>query len=421
MNIQLEHDVFVRQPIEYDLLDESNAADSECRKKMLPSAKKDYACFAIWEGGRSREDDIVAELKKSFTIVADFLIYWSDRHYRRNIQRLYLRLREGSGAGYDEKIGKPPFRFVIVEDNHPSYTWMKSVSGYIEPSNQNVVREKYRFRSWFDKPYQVHSSNNISEFYFQSVLLLGRPLLKQSLCTRSPEMLEVHRDLEGADGWKDWSELLSVLNVTANYLVLRNYDDLPNKSSQGDIDFLCEDSQWLASAANVQQNINRSYKGHVDVGGEKIPVDIRFVGDGYYSAAWEKDVLRRKAFHDGMYIPRADDYFFTLLYHCKVHKRLVSEKYHMILHQLAESMNFDWFKNVDISDDNEVGKILKGYMLSNNYYYERPVDRGVHENKNVAKHISTSPYVNRNVPPLIQMIKKRIKKIIKPFLMDRHA
>lgn len=417
MNILIDDGVFARQPIEYKISDINDMTHGERGFKMIPSARKDYACFAIWEGGRSRENDIIAELGKKFTIIADFLIHWSDRCYRRNIQRLYLRPGEGGGTGYDRKIGKPPFRFVIVEDTSPCYTWMKSVSGHIEPSNQNVVREKYRFRSWFAEPYQVHSSNNVSEFYFQSVLLLGRSLLQKSLLTRSADMVELHRDLEGADGWESWQELFSVLNICTNYLVLRNYDALPSKSSEGDVDFLCENLQWLASAANVRQNSNRSYKGHVDVGGERFPVDIRFVGDGYYSAAWEKDVLRRRAFYDGMYVPRADDYFFTLLYHCKVHKKTVDQKYHDLLKQLAVSMSFDWFITIDMNDDFEVGRILEGYMLSNNYYYEAPIDSGVYLNKCVTCYISKMPYKNRRSRPFINSIKKRLK----PFLMVKQG
>lgn len=417
MNIPFDNDVLVRQPIDYQLQDGPAAASDETCFRMIPRVRNEYACFAIWEGGRRREDDIVAELGKRFTIVADFLIHWSDRHYRRNIQRLYLRPGETGGVGYDRKVGKPPFRFVIVEDAVPSYTWWKSVSGNIEPSNRNVVREKYRFRSWFDEPYQVHSSNNIGEFYFQSVLLLGRPLLQQALCRRSPETVELHRDLEGADGWKDWKSLFAILNVCTDYLVLRNYENLPRQAEAGDVDFLCDNLQLLASAANVRQNINRTYKGHVEVGGERIPVDIRFVGDGYYSAAWEKDVIRRKVFLDGMYVPRPDDYFFTLLYHCKVHKRSVDRKYVALLGQMAKRMGFDWYDSVDLSDDDAVGGVLKGYMLSNNYYYERPIDRGVHENKGVIKTISKMPYNNRTGSPLIRSIKKRIK----PYLPLRRS
>ncbi|QFU01527.1 hypothetical protein FIU83_07720 [Halomonas sp. THAF5a] len=413
MNVSFEHDVLVRQPIDYQLQEVGRASDDEESSiRLRPDVGEEYACFAIWEGGRGREDDIVAELGERFTIVADFLIYWSDQHYRRNVRRLYLRPGESAGKGYDKKIGKPPFRFIIVEDAAPSYTWWKSVSGHIEPTNRNVVREKYRFRSWFDEPYQVHSSNNISEFYFQAVLVLGKPLLNQALSRRSPETVELHRDLEGANGWESWKQLFSVLNVCSDYLVLRKYDDLPLHAGEGDVDFLCGDIQWLASAANVHQNNDRTYKGHVDVAGQRIPVDIRFVGDGYYSASWEKDVLKRKVFHDGKYVPRLDDYFFTLLYHCKVHKESVDKSYEDLLKCLADRMGFDWFESVDVNDDDTIGNLLKGYMVSNSYCYERPIDFGVKANKEVIKIISRVSYNNRKRSSLVRSVKKRVKKYV---------
>lgn len=417
MNIPFDHDVFARPPIDYRLEQEPSAGGAAPGFRMRPGAGREYACFAIWEGGRGREDDIVAELSERFTLLADFLIHWSDRHYRRNIQRLYLRPGAKGGAGYDEKIGRPPFRFIIVEDTAPSYTWGKSVSGDIEPCNRNVVREKYRFRAWFDAPYQVHSSNNIREFYFQSVLLLGLPLLAQVLCHGVTERRELHRDLEGADGWTDWASFFSVLNVCADYLVLRNFDDLPRRREDGDIDFLCDDLQWLASAANVHQHVDCPYKGRVEVGGEWIPVDIRFIGDGYYSAAWEKDVVRRRVFQDGLYVPRIDDHFFTLLYHCKVHKRTVAAAYETLLKRLASEMGFDWFAGVELSDDAAMGRLLEGYMRANNYYYERPMDRGVYENKSVTRIIDGRPYANRVRSPLIRAIKKRLR----PYLMPRRS
>jgi len=409
-----EEKFFSNQPVEYlsDSVADYLSKRDPFSFSMHSSAKREYACFAIWEGGRSREEEVLDGLRESFDIVADFLVHWSDEHYWRNIQRLYRRPVNYSEAGYDKKIGKPPFRFVIVEDKNPCYVWMRSVSGVVEPSNRNVVRKKYEFRSWFESKYQVHSSNNIGEFYFQAVLILGEKLLLDSLVSNDSLLKVVEKDLEGAEGWKDWAEMLNVLNFCSNYIVLRNFDNLPVSPSDGDVDFLCDNYQLLASAANIHQQLGRPYKGVADVSGARIPIDIRFVGDGYYPAAWQKDMLRRRILSDGIYIPLVDDYFFSILYHCKIHKKTLSSRYKLMLNSLAEKMGFDWFLDIDLNDDKAVGDVIRGYMLFCNYYYEKPVDHGVYENKGIAKVVSQASLMNKRGVSWARMLRKSIRPLL---------
>jgi hypothetical protein len=400
------------QPVEY-LSDSLIGCLSDNETLSIrSSANREYACFAIWEGGRAKEKDVIEGLREKFDIVADFLIHWSDKHYSRNIQRLYQRPGIHSGTGYDKKIGKPPFRFVIVEDKNPSYAWMRSVSGLIEPSNRNVVEKKYEFRSWYEREYQVHSSNNIGEFYFQAILILGEVLLYESIRSRDSGLKVINKDLEGAEGWKDWSELLKVLNFCSNYLVLRNFDHLPKDASEGDVDFLCDNYQLFASAANIFQKAGRTYKGVVEVSGARIPVDIRFVGDGYYSAAWQKDMLRRRLLSDGMYVPSVDDYFFSILYHCKIHKKTPSLRYQDLLQDLAERMRFDWFLDVDLHNDAMVAEIIKGYMGFNNYYYEKPIDHGVYENKDVVSVVKQTSLTSKGGASWKRVLKRGLRPLL---------
>ena len=147
------------------------ASDNNGEFSLKHGFEEDFACFALWEGALSKEDQILPDLENNFTIIANVLVHWSKENYSRNIQRLYEEHgAETSFRGYSEKIGRPPFRFVIVKDHSPSYTWKRSVSGAIEPSNERVVAAKYRYRDLFKTPYQVHSSNNLEEFLVQSSL-----------------------------------------------------------------------------------------------------------------------------------------------------------------------------------------------------------------------------------------------------------
>ncbi|MFW3614402.1 hypothetical protein [Billgrantia antri] len=383
--------------------------------------RRDFSCFAIWEGGRSKEGEIVEGIRRNFNVLGDYNIYWSERNYNRNIQRLYQR---PSGSldfkGYDKKIGKPPFRFIIVEDLEPQYALIRNVSGNIELSNRNVVKKKYEFRAWFDKAYQVHSSNNYEEFIFQTSLVLGSELLAECLSSDVPIKKDLQKDLEGANGWRDWNEPFEILNNCVKYLVLRNFENLPVRTGYGDVDFLCSDFQKLASAANVYQKNGRPYKGTIDIAGNTIPVDIRFVGDGYYPCSWEKDMLERRKKHGNFFVPELEDLFFSLLYHCKVHKSRVSESYVELLEEIAREKQWSWYQDVNVHDNVQMGGLLKGYFKSNNYYYEKPIDVGVNINKEVVRLLSESMFGERELGVFGKMAMKTVRLANKVLRKVKH-
>lgn len=359
--------------------------------------KEDFACFVLWEDALPKQEEIVRDLQANFEVIANILVYWTEINYTRNIERLYERYGNSSKfLGIIKKHGKPPFRVIIVKDPCPFYTWKKSVSGNIEPSNERVVDAKRRYRSFFEKPYQVHSSNNIEEFLVQSVLIFGKDYLEKIFA--SPDLVEgeLYKDLEGADGWESWSHLFSVINYCCRYIVLRNFQSLPFELEDADIDFLTDDFQRLASVANIYQDSKREYKGVLKVSSFSVDADIRFIGDNYFSTQWQRSVLDRRVMYNGFWVPAKDDHFFTLLYHCKVHKLSLKNKYFLVLRQLAKDMRFDWFDERQLNNDAEMGKLLGGYYRSNLYYYADPLDVGVGKNKSVVKFLPAVEKTKRN-------------------------
>lgn len=344
----------------------------------------DLACFALWSGALERADEIIADLAAEFQIIADFEVHWSKDFYRQNIARFYERpAPEGPFVDWDSKVGPPPFRFLIVRDAHPRYTWKRSVSGIIEPSNERVVAAKYKYRDLFTKKYQIHSSNNIEEFLFQAVMVLGADRLLHTLSNPSTALQVLEKDLEGSGGWNNWQDLFDVMNIGVRYLVLRNFEGLPEQLLDTDIDFLCDNFQRLASLCAVQQKPKQPYKGKLRVAGEYINTDIRHIGDRYYPAPWQADMLQRRNFSEGFFVPAHDDLFFSILYHCKVQKVQVKNKYIPELSMLAEHLRFDWFDGEDLKDDMKCGSIISGYMRARGLYYEDPIDKGVQKNQSV--------------------------------------
>lgn len=355
----------------------------------------DFACFALWEDALPRRSEIMADLADHFDILGDFEIRWSDRHYNQNITRLYERpLQAVPFTGWDEKIGAPPFRFIVVRDPAPKYAWLRSVSGAIEPSNVDVVAAKYRYRDLFEKKYRVHSSNNTQEFLFQSALILGPEITDQLIAGKKMPARTITADLRGADGWDSWEDLLAVLARASRYLVLRNFEGLPSALHDADIDVLTDKFQRFASAANVTQSRDRPYKGQITVAGRPVSADIRFIGDGYYPESWESDMLARRIWADGFFRPADDDLFFSILYHCKAQKPEVKPKYRPELAELARACGMDWFSEDLLDDDKACAGMIAGYLRARGLYFPDPLDQGVHVNHAVVGRLPRLAHVH---------------------------
>lgn len=390
----------------------------------------DFGCIVLWKSARPFLDKIRELLASEFEILLESEIEWSAKHFHSNAQRLYeAPIYTGSKPNeiqsiYSDKIGDSKFILFIIKDSQPHYTYAQSVSGMIEMSNLNIVKAKYKMRDWISMAtgfkYGVHSTNNIHEFFFQVPLLLGIERFKLLLNSEKLTEPTIKKDLEGAEGWGNYSELFQILNLTSNYLVQRGFESLPNENPEKDIDFLTDNYQRLASAIGAKQQKNQLYKGEVLIKNEKISLDLRYVGDKYYDVNWQKEMLQNKVLQNDVFVPRADDYFFSLLFHAKVQKASVKEKYIGILENLSTSLSFDWYKNEYLEDDSMIGRILKGYYKSQGYSYENPIDKGVYKNKKIIAHlpiIETSkikkPFKSRLKTNVIKVIPKELIPILK--------
>jgi hypothetical protein len=382
--------------------------------------KVDYACFALWKSARPYKEKIRELITDQFDILLEAEIIWSQEHFHENAARLYEApmykdiAKEKRRSNHAEKIGDNRFILFVIKDTAPHYTFAKSVSGKIELSNLNVVNAKYKFRDWIKEDigvkYGVHSTNNIHEFFFQAPLLLGVELFDKLLNGKNPATKVINKDLEGADGWKNYTDFFRILNLTSNYLVQRSFETLPYANEEKDIDLLTDNYQRLASAIGARQFRKQPYKGYVTINGERISLDIRFIGDKYYDIVWQKGMLDNKICKNGVFVPREDDYFFSLLFHCKVQKGHVKEKYIGILSEIAKKHDFNWYNTELLADNTKIAEILRGYFQSHGYYYEDPLDNGVFKNNEIIRHLPKSEKIFNSRKSKKQKIKSLIKK-----------
>ena len=347
---------------------------------------RDLHLFVVWQDARHKAGEILSDLDSTFLIRSAMEIEWSDAYVVENTNRLYKKVQTGS-TSLPAKIGDGRFVAIIVEDPEPVYAFDQTVSGLIECVNLEVVRHKKRYRGWFESPYAVHSTNSLGEFFEQAPLLHGLEGLR-AIINSSSEATEIESkasDLAGTTGWDSLHELLSHLAISTNSVVLRGFERLPDLDPGlvEEIDVLCEDLPGFLAAVNayLADPVQKPYKAMVKVAGHEIRIDARYVGDGYYDAVWQKDILRHQLVHNDIVgRPRQDDYFFSLLYHAKLQKLELSEEYIERLPQFAASIGLDWISSDDIISNASAAAILTGYMKANGYRYTAPVDRGVASN-----------------------------------------
>src|SRR5690606_4372117 len=113
-------------------------------------------------------------------------------------------------------------------------------------------------------------------------LILGVDRLTEVLAKEAPveEISVLAEDLVGSDGWENLDTLFRVLRHTSEYVVLRNFEDLPGTlEDDREIDVLCRDQTDFAAVLNATE----VYPGpegaqfRTSVGGEEVFFDTRYV------------------------------------------------------------------------------------------------------------------------------------------------
>ncbi len=153
-------------------------------------------------------------------------------------------------------------------------------------------------------------------------------------------------------------------NCGCNYLVLRNYEEFDFSENQvcGDIDFLCYDREKFVKILGAKKRDRGLNSAHYEiiVRGKRIELDVREVGDGYYCKEWERNFLKERILFEGRFwVMDRENYYFSLLYHCLVHKGKISDSYRKKLSELSG-------KTKSESED-ELREELSAFMLEKNY------------------------------------------------------
>jgi hypothetical protein len=347
---------------------------------------RDFQLFVVWHKARKHDDAILDIIREDFDVLGEFEITWSDERIIRNFERLYGDPLWGVSTKHED-VGTGTFLLVIAEDPAPVYRYRRNVSGFVELTNVHAASAKKAARA-LAGGYTVHSSNNIREFFRDAALLIGTERLQEVLHPDTPRdgvvREEIRSDLVGDDGWTSLDELWAVLRLACEYVVLRNFEDIPGIiASDPEIDVLAREQRDFAAVVGARPRhgevAGAAFATTVD--GREVIFDIRWVGDGYMDALWQNDVLKRRAWLDEkIAIPRIDDHFFSLLYHAKLQKAQVKPAYVPRLQGLARQLDLPEDLVAHVTDDDAAVRLLDGFLSGHGYSVPRAVDRAVYRN-----------------------------------------
>lgn len=347
--------------------------------------------FVLWDRVGTSRETVLQRINTEFDILRVFRIRWSPSLFSSNLSRFYGQ-NLPAGCNKEESCGTGPFTLIVVRDSRPNYALRETTRGRALV-NVRTLDIKTFFRSPAGGCLPIHATDAPREAAHDLALLLG--VGSSVFETTYPghwngEVVALRRDISGAHGWESLGEFFTVLNETINYVVLRNFEGIPdqrNLESHGDIDLLVgnyADACLVANATPVFHDPCRVHRAVV-IGNESVPFDFRYIGDDYYDESWQHQILESRVFtQNDFFAPNAENHFYSLLYHAAVHKPAIARDYADRLSALATQIGIPIKPDALFDDPQKIRAFLLGYMKRHGYRFTRPQDRSVYFNTAVA-------------------------------------
>lgn len=373
----------------------------------------------IWSKALNKKEKILKDLNEKFEVLRIYNVTWSDKNFSNNLSRFYgENLPKNSHK--EKHCGKDTFCCIIIQDKNPIYESRPTSKGS-RVVNTNLFDTKQLYRSWTGGGHKIHATDNTQETKVQLALLLGESYDKiiENAYISSKE-IEYKKDLVGAEGWKSFDELFEILNLTTNYVVLRNFDNLEEQltSKHPDVDLLVENKSLIIDILNAKKTTEIEYRVqyNVIIENKDINFDIRYIGDNYYDAFWEREILNSKILNrKGFFTPNQIHHFYSLIYHALVHKRYIADDYNKKLIEISKIINFE-LKNNQLIDYELLNK-LEYFMHTNRYKFVEPYDLSVFFNKNFLKNKITLEISKERYDKYFKVkLRSSIKKYLFTFL-----
>lgn len=324
--------------------------------------------FVIWQRSLNKKDIILEDIDKNYIIREIYEIQWDKSQFIKNLKRFYgYSLNNASQK--QMLCGNGSFLLILITDKNENLQKLILDDINEVEINSNIYHSKMKYRKWVGEDFSVHASNSKKESNHDLILLLGKNSneLQKTLPSKwDRKIKKIESNLIGNDEWKDLREFFDVLNNTCNYVVLRNFQKLPNQVIHHDIDILTDDVKNLSNILN-EKKLSPG-KSLVKIGNEKILLDFRFQEGHHYDEKWAKDILSRRELNsNGIYVPNNEDYFYSLLYHSTKPKQFRDEYRDELIKISKDVILKDNFEEI-LTNFEQSKKFVSTYMKDKGYH-----------------------------------------------------
>ena len=289
---------------------------------------KELGLIVIWPNFLKNKVEILDEISEKFTIFSQHEIEWSQDRLFENFYRFYGD-RLSTKSIKEKTNDSNKFLLITFLDSKPRYSFRYTARG-VEKVNSSFFDLKTNLRKKFNTKFGIHGSNDQSETSKDLAMLIGLNV-SDYLKKYSKQVSDIHslsRDVSGALGWESLKEFFYIINEVTPYIVLRKIELDIEKIS--DIDFLVKDKERFVFFANAKKSSKGSERANysINIDGNQIPIDTRYVGDNYFDIHWERICLNSRLKNsEDYYVSDDENYYFVLLYHCLIHKVTFPEKH----------------------------------------------------------------------------------------------
>lgn len=359
--------------------------------------------MVLWETARYKENEILADIRNHLKILECYDIKWSDRLVEDNFSRFY-GVKLGSNSAKTRECGRGRFLLLLLWDEHPRYDFVCTSRGH-EYVNVNIFGLKEKYRKWTNGGSKIHATNNPRETNHDLTLLLGtnyEDYLAKFDRNSSEAVHKLDRDLSGARGWKSLDELFYVLNATAEYVVLRGFENLEEtlaSKKHGDIDILVRDYANTVMIINGKTCFADQRPHYLTkVGDREIYMDLWDIKKNYHDPKWENKILETRKLYNGLYVPDDENYFYLLIYHVTIHKQQIVADYFPVVKDLFYKNALDKKYNLSAYQFpfDLYFKLLKDFMKEKGYCFTRPQDPVVFYNERLIRADEITAFLEKN-------------------------
>jgi hypothetical protein len=351
----------------------------------LETNAPDLGLFVLTSSVRAEQDWLLGHLRERFEIRGVHEVHWTPELAAASFARLFPDAELAGRTSSEALVAESPLLVVTVVDPEPR----RRVAA--EPTNVAFAETVAALRARTAGGWRTHGTECTAHAARDLMLLLGtapEQYLAEHPRLWAGDVEQVRRDLSGAGGWASPTELFHVLNHTVRYVVIRNFEGMPQSlhvNFHEDVDLLTDDYPGLAAVMNARPHprciLPCGGPHWVRIAGKDMWFDLRFVGDRYFDPIWAGEILDRRVYQAaGFYSPNPVDYFESLAYHAVIHKPFLSDDYKERLAVMAGTLGRSGWERAALDDPARVRALLDGILHARGCTYRRPLDVNVFYN-----------------------------------------